>query len=315
MTQEINIQEISQKLYDKVKDKGWNKLRTFLLSSDMDDIFEKLVKEVEQGKRFTPPVKSLFTALEKCPLDSVKVVIIGQDPYPQLGVADGIAFSCSNTGKIEKSLQYMHNSIVETVDAGYVGSPDLSNWAEQGVLMLNSALTTTIGKPGTHLELWQPFMAYLLDILAHYKNDLVYVFLGKKAQEFAYQNFPDEWYLNIDSDICLEKNFDEEMEKIYDSLKEDHIYGSENRFHYSSLNDYRNKENFSPYPCGKMIQGFFQLYKQKILYDDSYDCSWCDVKFSNDFHKKNFLDNVICNHLGNSCVNWQGRKDKTDFIQ
>jgi uracil-DNA glycosylase len=185
MTQEINIQEISQKLYDKVKDKGWNKLRTFLLSSDMDDIFEKLVKEVEQGKRFTPPVKSLFTALEKCPLDSVKVVIIGQDPYPQLGVADGIAFSCSNTGKIEKSLQYMHNSIVETVDAEYVGSPDLSNWAEQGVLMLNSALTTTIGKPGTHQELWQPFMAYLLDILAHYKNDLVYVFLGKKAQEFA----------------------------------------------------------------------------------------------------------------------------------
>jgi len=185
MTQEINIQEISQKLYDKVKDKGWNKLRTFLLSSDMDDILEALVKEVEQGKRFTPPVKSLFTALEKCPLDNVKVVIIGQDPYPQLGVADGIAFSCSNTGKIEKSLQYMHNSIVETVNGEYVGSPDLSPWAEQGVLLLNSALTTTIGKPGTHQELWQPFVAYLLDILTHYKDGLVYVFLGRKAQEFA----------------------------------------------------------------------------------------------------------------------------------
>ena len=185
MTQEINIQEISQKLYDKVKDKGWNKLRTFVLSSDMDDILEKLVKEVEQGKRFTPPVKSLFTALEKCSLDDVKVVIIGQDPYPQLGVADGIAFSCSNTGKIEKSLQYMHASIKETVDVGYVGSADLSPWVEQGVLMLNSALTTTIGKPGTHQELWQPFIAYLLDILTHTRDNLVYVFLGKKAQEFA----------------------------------------------------------------------------------------------------------------------------------
>jgi len=185
MTQEVNIQEISQKLYDKVRDKGWNKLRTFLLSSDMDDILEKLVKEVEQGKRFTPPVKSLFTALEKCPIDNVRVVIIGQDPYPQLGVADGIAFSCGNTGKIEKSLQYMHSSIKDTVDAEYVGSPDLSPWVEQGVLMLNSALTTTIGKPGTHQELWQPFMAYLLDILTHHKDGLVYVFLGKKAQEFA----------------------------------------------------------------------------------------------------------------------------------
>jgi hypothetical protein len=138
----------------------------------------------------------------------------------------------------------------------------------------------------------------------------------KKAQEFAYQEFPDEWYLNIDSDICLEKNFDEEMEKIYDSLKEDHIYGSENRFHYLSIDDYANRENSHPYPCGKMIQGFFQLYKQKILYDDSYDCSWCDVKFSKDFlHRQDFLDNVVCNHLGNSYVNWQGRKNKTDFIQ
>jgi hypothetical protein len=138
----------------------------------------------------------------------------------------------------------------------------------------------------------------------------------KKAQEFAYQNFPHEWYLNIDSDICLEKNFGEEMEKIYDSLKEDHIYGSENRFHYGCINDYTNRENSSSYPCGKMIQGFFQLYKQKILYDDSYDCSWCDVKFSRDFlYKQNFLDNIICNHLGHSAVNWQGRKNKTDFIQ
>jgi uracil-DNA glycosylase len=79
----------------------------------------------------------------------------------------------------------MHSSIKDTVDAEYVGNPDLSPWVEQGVLMLNSALTTTIGKPGTHQELWQPFMAYLLDILTHNKDGLVYVFLGKKAQEFA----------------------------------------------------------------------------------------------------------------------------------
>ena len=193
MTQEVNIQEISQKLYAKVKDKGWDKLRTFLLSSDMDDILEKLVKEVEQGKRFTPPVKNVFKALEVCPLDTVKVVIVGQDPYPQFNVADGIAFSCSTTGKIEKSLKYMHDSIKDTVDVGYVGSADLLPWSEQGVLLINSAFTTTIGKPGTHQELWQPFTAFLLDILVHRKQNLVYVFLGKKAQEFA-DMIPDDNY-------------------------------------------------------------------------------------------------------------------------
>ena len=185
MAEKINLQEIKDKLYDKLKGTGWEKLRTFLLSGDMDDILIQLIKEVEESKRFTPPIKNVFKALEETYLDNIKVVIIGQDPYPQLNVADGIAFSCSNKGKIEKSLTYMFNSIKDTVDADYVGNPDLRCWASQGVLLLNSAFTTTIGKPGTHQLLWQPFVMYLLDVITRSHKNLVYVFLGKKAQELA----------------------------------------------------------------------------------------------------------------------------------
>ncbi len=183
--EEVNLQEVKGKLYDKLKENGWGpQLVNFIMTSDFDDILSFLLREAQDGKRFTPKVKHLFRAFEACPFDKVNVVIIGQDPYPQINVADGIAFSCSNFGKVEKSLDYMFKSIGKTTGS-LNNDPDLSRWANQGVLLLNSALTTTIGKPGTHQLLWKPFMAYVLDYLVWNRPNLIYVFMGKKAQEFA----------------------------------------------------------------------------------------------------------------------------------
>ena len=184
MLDSVNLQDVKEKIIDKLADSGWgNKLRTFIKSSEMDDILETLLKEALDNKRFTPKVKDIFNAFTACPYDKTRVVIIGQDPYPQAGVADGIAFSCSNMGNIEASLRYMHKSIAATVDPTYVGQPDLKCWADQGILLLNTALTTTIGKPGSHQLLWRPFIVQVLDSLIWEKPGLIYVFLGKKAQE------------------------------------------------------------------------------------------------------------------------------------
>ena len=186
MLDSVNLQDVRDKLIDKLSDCGWgNKLRTFIKSSEMETILETLLKEALDNKRFTPKVKDMFNAFTACPYDNTRVIIIGQDPYPQAGVADGIAFSCSNTGNIEASLKYMHKSIKATVDPTYVGSSDLKPWADQGVLLLNTALTTTIGKPGSHQLVWRPFIVQVLDSLIWEKPGLVYVFLGKKAQDYA----------------------------------------------------------------------------------------------------------------------------------
>jgi len=183
--EEVNLQEVKDKLYEKLKANGWGpQLVNFIMTSDFDDILSFLLREAQDGKRFTPKVKHLFKAFEVCPFDKVNVVIIGQDPYPQINVADGIAFSCSNFGKVEKSLDYMFKSIGKTTGS-LNNDPDLSRWANQGVLLLNSALTTTIGKPGTHQLLWKPFIAYVLDYLVWNRPNLIYVFMGKKAQDFA----------------------------------------------------------------------------------------------------------------------------------
>ena len=106
MTEQINLEEIKLKLIERLQPSGWaTRLRGFLQSSDFDKILETLYKMREDGKRFTPPLKYVFRAFEECPVDKLKVIMIGQDPYPQLNVADGLAFSCSLTQKPQPSLK------------------------------------------------------------------------------------------------------------------------------------------------------------------------------------------------------------------
>ena len=187
MNNTINLEEVQMRLYERLKPSGWaDKLKGFILSDDFRKILQTLLVESNEGKRFTPLIKQLFTAFEECPYDKLKVVMMGQDPYPYPGVANGIAFSCSNTGKVEASLRFMFKEIEDTVHPeGYTRDPDLTRWANQGVLMLNTALTTTINRVGQHYILWQPFLAYLFDILNFSNPGLIYVFMGKKAQEWA----------------------------------------------------------------------------------------------------------------------------------
>ena len=97
---EINIETLRETLNEKLVVSGWDKMLTpYTNGLSFDHIMNTLVDNVNDGKRFTPRFKDVFNAFYECPYDKVKVVIVGQDPYPQLGVADGIAFSCSRKGK------------------------------------------------------------------------------------------------------------------------------------------------------------------------------------------------------------------------
>jgi uracil-DNA glycosylase len=186
MTESVNLEEIKQKLIDKLEPSGWaNKLRGFTQSSDFDKILDVLYKLRESGKRFTPPLKHVFRAFEECPHNKLKVVMIGQDPYPYINVADGLAFSCSITEKPQPSLKNMFEAIDSTVydNEHREYDCDLSRWAKQGVLLLNSALTCEIDKIGSHYSIWKEFIAYTMDILNYTDSGLIFVLMGKQAQE------------------------------------------------------------------------------------------------------------------------------------
>ena len=189
--EKVNIAEIQEGLYEKLKPSGWAAhLKGFILSAEFTKILMKLLEDSQNSKNFTPKVKQLFRAFEECPYNDLKVIILGQDPYTTLeddvNVADGIAFSCGNTGAIQPDLKFMLNEVQDQIyPQGMTNwDPDLKRWANQGVLLLNSALTTTLGKTGTHYLLWEPFIVYVLDYLSWNNPGLIYAFLGKKAQEF-----------------------------------------------------------------------------------------------------------------------------------
>ena len=178
----IDINQIRLKLIKRLESNGWDKaVRFFMNSSEFDNLIQVLHKEVKQGLRFTPPLKSIFNALESTPYSKACVFILGQDPYPQLGVADGIAFSCSNKMKAEKSLQYIFKSLNGTQWDSL--DPDLTRWCHQGVLPLNTAFTTQIGNVGSHYKLWKPFTTQLLDHINH-SFDGIFILMGRKAEEW-----------------------------------------------------------------------------------------------------------------------------------
>lgn len=188
MKTELEIDEIKQKLFDKLEPSGWGRIfKSFIFSSEFDDILNKLYKLSIEGKRFTPTLKQVFRAFEECPYNELQIVIVGQDPYPQVGVADGIAFSCSNTNRLQPSLRYILDEVNKTVYNGERISEDLDlkRWSNQGILLLNTALTTEVGKIGAHYDIWKPFTAYLLDWLNNYNPGLIYVYMGKKAEEWS----------------------------------------------------------------------------------------------------------------------------------
>jgi uracil-DNA glycosylase len=188
MKTETEINEIKQKMFAKLESSGWDKVfKSFIFSSEFTDILSKLYELSIADKRFSPTLKQVFRAFEECPYDDLKVVFIGQDPYPQLGVADGISFSCSNTNKLQPSLKFILQEVDRTVYGNHVISEDLDlkRWSNQGILMLNTALTVEVGKIGSHYDIWKPFTAYLLDWLNNYNPGLIYVYMGKKAEEWS----------------------------------------------------------------------------------------------------------------------------------
>jgi len=175
---ESTIDKFKNQIKIDAETSEWNTiLNPFVDSPSFDNVFNFLESAVSNGQRFTPPFKDVFNAFKECAYDNLKVVIVGQDPYPQLGSADGLAFSCSKKGKAEKSLQYINKAL----DTNHT---DLRIWANQGVLLINTAFTVEVNKIGSHYNLWKPFTTYLFNNLNKNKKDTIFILMGKKAEEW-----------------------------------------------------------------------------------------------------------------------------------
>lgn len=144
----------------------------------------------EYRKRPLCPAQSdVFRAFELCPLKDLKVVMLFQDPYPQKGVATGIAIGNRkevNEDNLSPSLKAVKEAVINFEVSHYCITFDqtLESWSKQGILMINSALTVEMNRIGSHVMLWRPFISKLLKNLSDYDTGIVYVLFGKQAQIF-----------------------------------------------------------------------------------------------------------------------------------
>lgn len=139
--------------------------------------------------RICPDYKNIFKAFYKCPYRELRLVILAQDPYFQRNKATGLAFANFNNtpeNQLSPSLQVIKESIInyEIPHNLITFAPELEEWAEQGVLLLNTALTCEVNKPGSHSLLWRPFICQLIKNICDYNTGIVWLLLGNSAQSF-----------------------------------------------------------------------------------------------------------------------------------
>lgn len=147
---------------------------------------EELHREKQAGEVIYPPGKDIFKAFELCPLDKVKVVILGQDPYHGYGQAMGLSFSVPQGVPAPPSLKNIFKEIETDLGITMSGSPDLRPWAEQGVLLLNSVLTVRAAQPASHSRIgWQTFTDAVIKLISDRCDGVVFLLWGNYARSKA----------------------------------------------------------------------------------------------------------------------------------
>lgn len=147
------------------------------------DLVAFLHREKAEGKVIYPPGRLIFNAFELCPLDKVKVVILGQDPYHNPGQAMGLSFSVPVGVPAPPSLKNIFKEIEDDLGVRMSGRPDLAPWAQQGVLLLNAVLTVRAGQPTSHAGIgWQTFTDAVIKTISDRCEGVVFLLWGNYAR-------------------------------------------------------------------------------------------------------------------------------------
>ena len=148
------------------------------------ELLDQIELSLEAIQNLTPARNQVMRAFE-LPVEKVRVLILGQDPYPTEGVACGLAFAIPPGTKTPQSLKNLMKEL-ESDLPGVSATSDIANWSQQGVMLLNSSLTTEVGSSGSHQLLWRKFIEEAITALDQAKNGkLVCLSLGLEAKKLA----------------------------------------------------------------------------------------------------------------------------------
>ena len=162
-----------------------NSWKEFIAAESTKEYYLKLKQVIDKAyatEVIYPPKEDIYNAFKHCPLDKVKVVILGQDPYHGVGQAHGLSFSVNKGIALPPSLRNIYRELEQDVDFINPNHGDLTYWAKQGVLLLNDVLTVKAAAAGSHQKLgWEQFTEHVISFLSEQKSDLVFMLWGNYA--------------------------------------------------------------------------------------------------------------------------------------
>lgn len=158
----------------------------FFQDGSAERVVEKVDAVIAAGGQVLPPPEAVFTSLTLTPLDKVKVVILGQDPYPTPGDSHGLAFSYRGARRLPASLRTILSEMAADLDVPMPRSGDLTKWARQGVLLINTALTVEAGKSGAHMKFgWSDLVDQAIAAISARQPAVVFLLWGGPARKRA----------------------------------------------------------------------------------------------------------------------------------
>ena len=162
----------------------WNEILAEEMQKDYYQELQAFVQKRRAEVRVFPEEKNVFNALELTPFESVKVVILGQDPYHGFGQAHGLSFSVQKGIPLPPSLRNIYKELQEDIGGDLPTEGDLSHWAKQGVLLLNTVLTVEEGNANSHKGMgWERLTNRLIESLNELNHPVIFILWGKPAQD------------------------------------------------------------------------------------------------------------------------------------
>ena len=162
----------------------WNEILAEEMEKDYYQQLQTFVQKRRTEVRVFPEEKNVFNALKLTPFESVKVVILGQDPYHGFGQAHGLSFSVQKGIPLPPSLKNIYKELQEDIGGNLPTEGDLSHWAQQGVLLLNTVLTVEEGNANSHKGMgWERLTNRLIESLNELNHPVIFILWGKPAQD------------------------------------------------------------------------------------------------------------------------------------
>ena len=162
----------------------WREALSTSIGDEHIDTLNRFVAQARASSQVFPESGSVFTALRLCSLDQTHVVILGQDPYHGPGQAHGLSFSVREGTKIPPSLRNIFKELDRDLEISSMPRGDLTAWARQGVLLLNTVLTVRATEPNSHQKQgWEQFTDAIIQVVSTYREHVVFILWGRHAQQ------------------------------------------------------------------------------------------------------------------------------------